>query len=85
MTTIRPMDMFDLLKFGNVNLDLLTETFFTSFYGTYFNKWAEYSRVQEDSVGSIQGYLLGKVEGEDAKREWHGHVSAVTVAPQFRR
>lgn len=29
------------------------------------------------------GYLLGKAEGED--RLWHGHVSAVTVAPAYRR
>jgi len=32
--------------------------------------------------------LLGKVEGDkedDFKKNWHGHVSAVTVAPQFRR
>ena len=47
------MDMFDLLKYGNVNLDLLTETFFTNFYGKYYYKWPEYCRVQEDSVGTI--------------------------------
>jgi N-terminal acetyltransferase B complex catalytic subunit len=29
------------------------------------------------------GYMLGKVEGED--KLWHGHVSAVTVAPEYRR
>jgi N-terminal acetyltransferase B complex catalytic subunit len=36
----------------------------------------------------LQGYLLGKVEGskhDDLKKDWHGHVSAVTIAPQFRR
>ena len=37
MATIRSMDMFDLLKFNNVNMDLLTETFHTSFYGKYLN------------------------------------------------
>ena len=28
---------------------------------------------------------MGKVEGEEAKEEWHGHVTAVTVGPEFRR
>jgi N-terminal acetyltransferase B complex catalytic subunit len=29
------------------------------------------------------GYILGKVEGNGEL--WHGHVTAVTVAPDFRR
>lgn len=29
------------------------------------------------------GYMLGKAEGEG--KLWHGHVSAVTVSPLFRR
>lgn len=28
---------------------------------------------------------MGKVEGEVEKEEWHGHVTAVTVGPEFRR
>jgi N-terminal acetyltransferase B complex catalytic subunit len=28
------------------------------------------------------GYILGKAEGEGTS--WHGHVTAVTVAPDFR-
>lgn len=33
------------------------------------------------------GYLIGKAEGKDTPktRERHGHVTAVTVAPEFRR
>ncbi len=27
--------------------------------------------------------VMGKAEGKD--KNWHGHVSAVTVAPEFRR
>ena len=26
---------------------------------------------------------MGKVEGE--KEDWHGHVTAITVAPEYRR
>ena len=29
------------------------------------------------------GYVVGKAEGKG--KEWHGHVTAVTVAPEFRR
>ncbi|KAJ1985559.1 N-acetyltransferase [Dimargaris cristalligena] len=29
------------------------------------------------------GYMMGKVEG--IGRDWHGHVTAVTVAPEYRR
>lgn len=28
---------------------------------------------------------MGKVEGEVQKKEWHGHVTAVTVAPECRK
>ena len=63
MATIRQMDMFDLLKYNNVNMDCLTETFHTSFYGKYLNEQCEYCVVSEDTVSNIQGYLIGKVEG----------------------
>jgi len=38
---------------------------------------------QETGDGEIMGYVLGKAEGEG--KLWHGHVSAVTVAPSYRR
>ena len=28
---------------------------------------------------------MGKAEGKVDREEWHGHVTAVTVAPEFRR
>ena len=88
MATIRQMDMFDLLKYNNVNLDLLTETFHTSFYGKYLNQYGEYCVTSEDTVSNIQGYLIGKVEGfkgDNVGKDWHAHVSAVTVSPHWRR
>jgi N-terminal acetyltransferase B complex catalytic subunit len=80
--------MFDLLKFNNVNLDLLTETYNNRFYGKYLSEWPEYCVVAESASGKIQGYLLGKVEGEkdnDEAKNWHSHVTAVSIAPTFRR
>jgi len=86
MSTIRPFSMFDSLKFNNINLDSLTETFHFWFYSEYLIKWKEYCVCVTNPLGKIQGYLLGKVEGDrynpDAKT-WHGHVSAVTVDPDF--
>lgn len=39
--------------------------------------------VAEAPDGNLMGYMLGKAEGEG--KLWHGHVSAVTVSPEFRR
>ena len=58
MTSLRPFSMFDLLKFNNVNLDLLTETYNNRFYGNYLSEWPEYCVVAESASGKIQGYCL---------------------------
>lgn len=39
--------------------------------------------VAEAPNKSLMGYVVGKAEGEG--KLWHGHVSAVTVAPEYRR
>lgn len=36
-----------------------------------------------DATGGVAGYLLAKTEGEGDL--WHGHVTAVAVAPAHRR
>jgi len=83
MTTIRPFSVFDLYKFNNVNLDPLTETYGFNFYLQYLINWPEYFQVCEHPNGEIMGYVMGKAEGRDTN--WHGHVTAVTVAPNYRR
>ena len=35
----------------------------------------------EAPAGNLMGYVMGKAEGEGEL--WHGHVTAVTVAPEF--
>ncbi|TXG63660.1 hypothetical protein EZV62_010654 [Acer yangbiense] len=76
MTTIRRFCCNDLLRFTSVNLDHLTETFNMSFYMTYLARWPDYFHVAE-------GPVMGKVEGQG--ESWHGHVTAVTVSPEYRR
>lgn len=41
------------------------------------------AQVAEGAGGRTMGYIMGKAEG--VGESWHGHVSAVTVAPEFRR
>ncbi|XP_039264830.1 N-alpha-acetyltransferase 20-like [Styela clava] len=84
MTFYRPFTCFDLLKFNNVNLDPLTETYGLSFYLQYLAKWPEFFTIAESPSGETMGYIMGKVEGRQPE-EWHGHVTAVTVAPEYRR
>mmetsp|Transcript_24621 Transcript_24621/g.56833 ORF Transcript_24621/g.56833 Transcript_24621/m.56833 type:complete len:175 (-) Transcript_24621:59-583(-) len=83
MTTLRPMMVDDLLHFNNVNLDVWTETFNMAFYFNYLTRWPECCVVAESVDGSIAGYIIGKVEGKGL--DWHGHVSAISVAPDARR
>jgi len=81
--------MSDLFKFNNINLDVLTETYNMPFYLQYFSNWPEYFSVavapksNGSPDGDLMAYVLGKSEGRD--KLWHGHVSAVTVAPPYRR
>ncbi len=79
--------MFDTLKYNNINLDIMTETFYTSFYGQYLVQWEEYCVSVTNCMGRIQGYLLGKVEADksEEKKLWHGHVTAITVDPDYRK
>jgi N-terminal acetyltransferase B complex catalytic subunit len=84
MAIISEFSFTDLLEMNFVNLDQLTETYTNSFYGEYLTHWPEYQRIaRHPTTGTVMGYILGKVEGEG--EDWHGHTSAVTVAPTFRR
>eukprot|EP00798_Chlamydomonas_sp_ICE-L_P021771 gene21771-28789_t len=83
MTSLRRFTCDDLFTFNNVNLDILTETYNLPFYLMYLAKWPEYCQIANGPGDSTMGYILGKAEGTDEL--WHGHVTAVTVAPEFRR
>ncbi|OEL17428.1 N-alpha-acetyltransferase 20 [Dichanthelium oligosanthes] len=83
MTTIRRFCCDDLLRFASVNLDHLTETFNMSFYMTYLARWPDYFHAAVSPGGRVMGYIMGKVEGQG--ESWHGHVTAVSVASEFRR
>ncbi|CCD22615.1 peptide alpha-N-acetyltransferase complex B subunit NAT3 NDAI_0A04590 [Naumovozyma dairenensis CBS 421] len=89
MTTLQPFEATDLFKLNNVNLDTLTENFPLEFYFEYLILWPElfFKSVETTLTGvshdDISGYMMGKTEGK--ANEWHTHITAVTVAPEFRR
>jgi N-terminal acetyltransferase B complex catalytic subunit len=85
MAHLRAFSTFDLLKFNNVNLDPLTETYNMGFYLQYLAKWPDLCFTAEAPGGRAMGYILGKAESFLAEDSWHGHVTAVTVPPEYRR
>ncbi|KAF2876932.1 acyl-CoA N-acyltransferase [Massariosphaeria phaeospora] len=101
MSTIRPMRFDDLLNLSSTNLDHLTETYNIGFYLEYLTKWPDLCRVIEGIDGNLEGYILGKLEASPYPSPvtpyspttnpdpnylpWHGHITALTVAPAARR
>ncbi|KAI8926591.1 acyl-CoA N-acyltransferase [Entophlyctis helioformis] len=83
MTTLRRFTADDMFKFNNINLDPLTETYGLSFYLQYLAQWPDYCMTTQNANGTLMGYIIGKAEGD--RQLWHGHVTALTVAPLFRR
>lgn len=81
--SFRRMVCSDLLQCNNVNLDSFTDNFNSAFYMGYLTQWPELCIVAETPDGTIAGYVIGKVEG--VGKDWHGHVTAISVAPQFRK
>jgi len=83
MTTTRTFTCDDLFRFNNINFDYLTETYNLAFYLSYMAKWPHFFSAVEGPTGRLMGYIMGKAEGDG--KNWHGHVTAVTVAPEFRK
>lgn len=83
MSTVRRFRPSDLFRFNAVNLDKLTETYNLHFYLSYMLQWPEYQQTVSGPSGELMSYIIAKAEGSN--RDWHGHVSAVTVGPNYRR
>jgi len=83
MCSVRSFVTDDLFNFNHVNLDLLTETYNLPFYLKYLAQWPEYFLAAQSPNRECMGYIMGKAEGVGTN--WHGHISAVTTAPKYRR
>lgn len=53
-----------------------------SYYLQYLTQFPDMFLAVEAPNGDLMGYIMGKVEGRG--RDWHGHVTAVTVGPHYR-
>merc|ERR1712194_346316 len=73
----------DLERIAQINFDRWTETWGSNFYLTYLTQWPECCVVAETANGCLAGYLIAKVEGEGVL--WHSHISALSIAVEFRR
>ncbi|NXO50039.1 NAA20 acetyltransferase, partial [Aramus guarauna] len=96
MTTLRAFTCDDLFRFNNILLLNRAPQYGIPFYLQYLAHWPEYFIVAEAPGGELMGYsatalmlcmftVMGKAEGSVAREEWHGHVTALSVAPEFRR
>ena len=54
---------------------------------TYMTKWSDLFFAEEAPNGEVVGIGVGKVEGDllPEKKDWRGHVSVLTIAPEYRR
>ncbi|KAF7337829.1 N-acetyltransferase [Mycena venus] len=86
MSVLRPFRCDDMFKFNNMfNLDVWTETYGLSFYLNYLATWPDLCYVQaapqwaSNGIYSFNILPVGNVDGKN------GHVTALTVAPEYRR
>jgi N-terminal acetyltransferase B complex catalytic subunit len=78
--------MITILTFAFANLHFIfisSSSLSITLRFQYFSTWPDYFTASAAPDGSIQGYVMGKAEGYGD--QWHGHVTAVTVAPEYRR
>lgn len=72
-------------------MDHWTETYSNGFYLGYLAQWPDMTLTAcAAHTDTIMGYVLGKAEGREPRKKreeitLHGHVTAVTVAPEYRR
>ncbi|CAK5277104.1 unnamed protein product [Mycena citricolor] len=83
MSVLRSFKADDMFKFNNINLDVWTETYGLAFYLNYLSTWPDLCYVQAAPSGRLMGYILGNADGSGS--DFHGHVTALTVAPEYRR
>jgi len=92
MTSLRPFHASDVFKFNPTNLDPLTETYDLNFYFSYLARWPHLFNVAEGQDGTIDGYMMGKLESSPSYYissphylPFHAHITALTVSPYARR
>jgi len=83
MVNIRQATVADLIEMQNCNLFCLPENYQFKYYLYHGLSWPQLLWVAEDD-GKIVGYVLAKMEDEDAK-EPHGHITSLAVLRSHRK
>ena len=86
MVSIRRATMDDMLKMQQTNLLCLPENYQFKYYIYHYLSWPSLLHVAEDHQGKIVGYVLAKLEDEDAKQgEIQGQITSISVLRTYRR
>ena len=86
MVSIRRATVDDLLKMQQTNLLCLPENYQFKYYIYHYLSWPSLLHVAEDHNGKIVGYVLAKLEDEEAKQtEIQGHITSISVLRTYRR
>ncbi|WWC63408.1 uncharacterized protein I303_106008 [Kwoniella dejecticola CBS 10117] len=85
MSMIRPFDPTDILRFNNVNSDAWTATYHNGYYASYTAQWPDFCVAVEGAFDpSIKAYMIAKHEPPAPDPQHHGHLTALSIAPEYR-
>ncbi|WWC90595.1 uncharacterized protein L201_005531 [Kwoniella dendrophila CBS 6074] len=85
MSIIRPFDPTDILKFNNVNSDAWTATYHNGYYASYAAQWPDFCVTVEGAFDeSIKAYMIAKHEPPSPDPQHHGHLTALSISPEYR-
>ncbi|XP_017075204.2 N-alpha-acetyltransferase 20 [Drosophila eugracilis] len=84
MTSFREMRFDDLFKINSLVFDAFTEVYSLTFFVKHLLEFPGLSQIAEAPGGKRMGYIFGQFLTKKVK-EPHGHVSALTISPDYRR
>ena len=87
MVNIRAATIQDLTSMQETNLWCLPENYQMKYYFYHALSWSQLIWVAEDSTGKIVGYVLAKLDDEDASstNPVHGHITSLAVLRTHRK
>lgn len=78
--------MSDLLAMQHTNLNCLPENYQMKYYFYHVLTWPQLIYVAEDHKGKILGYVLAKLDDENARgKPVHGHITSLAVLRSHRK
>lgn len=84
MVSIQRWSLNDIWHYSRVNIDEWTETYSIPFYLFYTMQWPQLGWTIKNNSDTIVGYIIGSAKIDNPEQA-KGHVTAVTVAEDYRR